>query len=118
VTGDFLTVARFTTSGGAGVDPVLSLLAERLHLTAVPDLLPTAFAPGVDRIDFGAWFLLLAMFSIAVWMLGQARPVEWIPAEPMADLFPALRHSPPAADPPATDGGRPGGRRTPTGPER
>ena len=25
---------------------------------------------------FGAWFLLLAMFSIALWMLGQARPVE------------------------------------------
>jgi hypothetical protein len=91
VTGDVLTVARFTTSGGAGVDPVLTLLAERLHLTGLPDLLPTAFVPGADRIDFGAWFLLLGMFSIALWMLGQARPVEWIPAEPMSDLFPGRR---------------------------
>jgi hypothetical protein len=91
VTGDVLTVARFTTSGGAGVDPVLNLLAERLHLTGLPDLLPTAFVPGAERIDFGAWFLLLGMFSIALWMLGQARPVEWIPAQPFRDLFPARR---------------------------
>jgi hypothetical protein len=133
VTGDFHTMFRFTTSGGDGVDPVLSLLAERLHLTALPEVLPTAFAPGTDRIDFGAWFLLLAMFSIALWMLGQARPVEWIPAEPLTDLFPTLRRSgtsdkpsdgssdassdqSPAADAARPDGGDRPGRRTPTSP--
>ena len=127
VTGDFNTMQRFTTSGGDGVDPVLNLLAERLHLAALPPLLPTAFGPGTARIDFGAWFLLLAMFSIALWMLGQARPVEWIPAAPMSDLFPPLRRAPssggsPPADTAPVDGGRPSrrgrpgrpGRRTPT----
>jgi len=118
VAGDFDTFARFTTSGGAGVDPILAGLAERLHMTALPNLLPSAFQPGTSKIDFGAWFLLLAMFSIAVWMLGQARPVEWIPAEPLGDLFPALWRRP-APDPlPPTDHADADvdadGRRTPT----
>jgi hypothetical protein len=115
VAGDFDTPARFTTSGGAGNDPILARLADRLHLTALPQLLPSAFQPGTAKIDFGAWFLLVAMFSIAVWMLGQARPVEWIPAEPLGDLFPALWRQPAAATPDELDAEVVAdGRRTPT----
>jgi hypothetical protein len=115
VTGDFQTVARFTTSGGPGVDPVLTFLAGQLHLTALPGLLPTQFVAGADPVDFGAWFLLLAMFSIALWMLGQARPVAWTPAEPLGDLFPARRGDPPPADDEEApvDGADHPGRRTP-----
>lgn len=94
VTGDFFTVARFTTSGGPGVDPVLTFLAGQLQMTALPSLLPTAFTAGTNPVDFGAWFLLLAMFSVALWMLGQARPVEWVPAEPLGGLFAVWRSSP------------------------
>jgi hypothetical protein len=115
VTGDIFTVARFTTSGGAGVDPVLNYLAEVLHLNGLPDLLPTGIGAGPNRVGFWAWFLVLAGFSGLVWLLGRYRPVDRIPAPAMVDLFPLFAGR--SVEQPGEHDHAPGGRDEGLGPE-
>lgn len=89
VTGDYHTVARFTESAGAGNDPVLNRLADRLHLGDIALLLP-AVRKTPDTGGYVLWYIGLALFVAIVFLAGWYHPAARVPMRSAAGLFPVL----------------------------